>query len=1321
MKRKILAVALAVMMLVSVLPTSVFAAEANGECAYHGKTHTLELVPDAIQLGSPVPAVCGKIGYTLYECPDCGDFFADNFVPAPSQHVWEVIEDQIDANCDRDGKTAVEKCSNPDCNVVRGGDPIKSVGHNYVVEVLDGGNCETGMKTHLVCEYCGKEKKDSIVETPAAGHTWSMHPVIDKEPTYESTGLAHYECTVEGCGAKSESIIILAECNHVRQIVDYKAPTCTEAGNRAYEICAGCDAWFYPNTSLEVAKDLDGNYNVALSALGHSEVKGEPVAPTCDKDGYTPYTCARCDWSENRDIVAAAHKLVAVEVVAPTCTEQGYTKFECSECDHTENGKYVEARHEYGDEPAYEVKPTCDKVGVKAYFCLICQEPKEIEYVPALGHASFEEAVERYNELKKIYDEEYAKFEASALVDSFSGAVDQKNYWDGVEYTFTAATAGTYKFDVDNADVGYYDADFWTAYFPAEVTLDAGESVTFLLTSEWTMWGPVEFTLSVLNLSLEAPVAPVAPIETLPNCTEDGSRAWLCARCDAECYEEADTNPALAAHGHAWRIAYRPSTCGTYGFRFQHCVNEDCPLPEVRGYYDDNWNYVYLTVDPEDPTKVVENGVAVHINKDENGKNVIFPINELDPENHVWVTESVREATCYENGLKVTFCQDCKLYNYEVLPAGHNYTLEETIDATCTSEGYNYYVCGGCGDSYYEPIVISHNYKLAETVAPVDCQTPGYDKFECELCGDVYFDNYTYYVLKNEYSLNQAIAEHTLSTSRSDPLSGYSFDIHGYHYEVMREGSCEELGLRKYYCVDCETILFVSVDGTGNGHQVPADEWFSSEANTNPDVWHLAKEPTCTENGYTLVYPCTQCGETIGEYDGNTPIQTVIPPLNHMNGEESAIVKLEAVKPTCTTTGLTAGEYCTLCDYKVEQKVIDSLGHNGAPMEGYDAVADCYNFGYQLNHCLNEGCDLYYIDNYVPALGHTGAEEIARVYDCENGIVTITYGCARCRMYHVVEELAVKGHVDAEGNVIVPNCADDQTCANCQLVITGEHDLFEYTVPATCLEWAYRIEKCYNCEYNKVENIQEIGDHNFVVVESKPATFTEEGYEKLECSVCGAKDEKVLPVLMGIEFIASVDNAVYAGAGYADSSLVKLTVKLNSVGAKLSALRVDVLYNADVVDFVEAKFISEELSAVAMANDNGGYVTVVADSGRADVLIADHVLVDLYFRVNNADAKSAEFSFANMECRDIDYKLLQANGNVAAIEIVKFMDLDRDGEITLADCMQAYDIMAGASEVIYDVTIDLNKDGEIALDDVLALYELIAGSKTYEDIYNMGV
>lgn len=63
-----------------------------------------------------------------------------------------------------------------------------------------------------------------------------------------------------------------------------KAPTCTEKGWNAYETCSRCDYTTYAE----------------LPALNH-DYQAVTVAPTCETDGYTIFTCSRCKDSYTAD------------------------------------------------------------------------------------------------------------------------------------------------------------------------------------------------------------------------------------------------------------------------------------------------------------------------------------------------------------------------------------------------------------------------------------------------------------------------------------------------------------------------------------------------------------------------------------------------------------------------------------------------------------------------------------------------------------------------------------------------------------------------------------------------------------------------------------------------------------------------------------------------------------------------------------------------------------------------------------------------------------------------------------------------------------
>ena len=156
--------------------------------------------------------------------------------------------------------------------------------------------------------------------------------------------------------------------------------------------------------------------------------------------------------------------------------------------------------------------------------------------------------------------------------------------------------------------------------------------------------------------------------------------------------------------------------------------------------------------------------------------------------------------------------------------------------------------------------------------------------------------------------------------------------------------------------------------------------------------------PTCENGGYTT-YTCA-CGST---YTGDETAA-----LGHDK------VTQEAVGATCTATGLTAGEYCTRCDYKVEQEEVAALGHS------YSAsvtAPDCLNGGYTTYTCAT--CGDTYTGDETSALGHSYGAEVTAP-DCLNGGYT-TYTCATCGDTYKGDETSALGH-SYNVEVTAPTC-----------------------------------------------------------------------------------------------------------------------------------------------------------------------------------------------------------------------------------------------------------------------------------------------------------
>ena len=147
---------------------------------------------------------------------------------------------------------------------------------NYCREV-DTAKCTGGKATcsaKAVCEVCGGEygEKDSN------NHDLVQHAA--KAPTCTEIGWDAYDLCVR-CGYTTRKEL---PAQHDLEQHAAKAPTCTEIGWNAYETCSRCDHTTYAE----------------LPALNH-DYQAVTVEPTCETDGYTVFTCSRCKNSYTAD------------------------------------------------------------------------------------------------------------------------------------------------------------------------------------------------------------------------------------------------------------------------------------------------------------------------------------------------------------------------------------------------------------------------------------------------------------------------------------------------------------------------------------------------------------------------------------------------------------------------------------------------------------------------------------------------------------------------------------------------------------------------------------------------------------------------------------------------------------------------------------------------------------------------------------------------------------------------------------------------------------------------------------------------------------
>lgn len=132
------------------------------------------------------------------------------------------------------------------------------------------------------------------------------------------------------------------------------------------------------DTKLYAKWSVDTDYHV-------HKYEEEVTAPTCDKEGYTTYTCECGDSYVDDKTDPLGHKYV-VRVVEADCTKGGYTEYTCEVC----SDNYIDSESiipASGHDYTYEiVAATCTEGGYTTKTCSTCSVSETFDVVGALGH-----------------------------------------------------------------------------------------------------------------------------------------------------------------------------------------------------------------------------------------------------------------------------------------------------------------------------------------------------------------------------------------------------------------------------------------------------------------------------------------------------------------------------------------------------------------------------------------------------------------------------------------------------------------------------------------------------------------------------------------------------------------------------------------------------------------------------------------------------------------------------------------------------------------------------------------------------------------------
>ena len=276
-----------------------------------------------------------------------------------------------------DDGTHTRRCTRSNCDAVEN-------------ESCSGGTGTFTCTTGKTCEKCGAEYgilgHDWGAWTSDGDGTHGTHTRrctrCDKEETESCSGGA--TCTSPGvcatCGGSYYGGHDWGEWSsagngtHIRNCKNcYKVDTASCTGGTATctakAVCEACGGEYGE-------KDLNNH------ALVHPHAK----APTCTEIGWDAYDlCVRCGYTTRKELPALNHDLVRHVAQAPTCTEKGWAYDTCSRsgCNYTTRKELPALNHDY---QAVTVEPTCETDGYTVFTCSRCKDSYTADPTDQLGH-----------------------------------------------------------------------------------------------------------------------------------------------------------------------------------------------------------------------------------------------------------------------------------------------------------------------------------------------------------------------------------------------------------------------------------------------------------------------------------------------------------------------------------------------------------------------------------------------------------------------------------------------------------------------------------------------------------------------------------------------------------------------------------------------------------------------------------------------------------------------------------------------------------------------------------------------------------------------
>lgn len=872
----------------------------------------------------------------------------------------------------------------------------------------------------------------------------------DGNNAYWYCGICEAKFSDEALTTPVTEVVLLANHKTLTETVE-KAATCTEAGNYAYWYCQVCTTYFKDATAAEAFENADATVIAALThdwtenfidgedgkhyqicqregcaakkeetAATHNWNDGEITADsTCTETGTKIYTCTVCGVTKTETIDVKAHNLSARAEKAATCLEDGYSKYwyceDCKSCFADEEGKELLPNgRESISKTGHNFKEYAE---VKA----TCTEKGNHAYKECLTCGKF--------------------FAADAATDSTEGKDSAAEFATNMLYHNWKSTP-----EVDK-----------------KATCEEDGSMSIHCTrctdtKEVTVIAKREHALVDDSVAVEA------------GCITTGLMNVKCSNVETETHEACayTTTSEIDAIGHSFYNKVDPSA-------------STCKLPGNSGYKQCRNCNLYFA---DNAAAYAKNGVS-----DASG----FAL-ELLPHTPADAVEENRvEAKCEVAGSydSVVYCSACddeiSRETIAIDALKHKWNSGKvTTEPTCTEKGIKTFTCSRCKGTKTEDIAENGHVEVENHIQEPTCTEPG-------KTGGVYCSVCAKYIVDAE----------------EIPALGHDWEeLEGHNPATCLDAGKNNLRCKREGCGATDTSVVEAL-----GHEYPAE-------------WDEVTVADCFNAG-VKIKDCVRCGK-----DGR--IQERTPALNHV-GTGRYTQTENTVEGNCTTaTTYDEVTYCAACGTEVGREAktgnIVAEAHDFAESFTVDVKATCETEGSKSKHCSR--CEVI-TDVTVIAKREHAFEDTTVATDATclvDGVMNQACSNAATDEYEACTATTTRvipatNHVGAgrytrEENIVTGNCTTKTTwneatyCSACDTklgsvpmvgeVVADAHDFAtEFTVDAkaSCTADGSKSKHCSRCDAKSEVTTIPKRTHAYVDDSvATPETCTTAGIMNQKCS-----------------------------------------------------------------------------------------------------------------------------------------------------------------------------------------------------------------------------